>query len=431
MLAIIGLLFLLATSRADGDVPVESLIRQLGSPRYQEREEATLRIEAIGVNALPALKSARESEDLEVRTRAGVLADRIESGQLTKPTMITLDYQNQPISAVIAAINQRNGLHLTLMPDSSPIWQTRMVTFPEPFEPLPFWTAMDRLAERAGVHINPGMMSGNARREATLSLSDGLVEPIGYTSNQGPFRVSLTGISYSQNLMFTAGRRVPPAVDAAPVAELKNKPVVNEQFHATLQLIAEPRLMIQQKGPVRVTEAFDDRGQSLAPRPRELVIQHFPGSPGFHTLPFLQVQAELGRPKTLGSVIRRIKGTIPVTVSMRRPDPLVVTLGKPDERIFRDDEVTITIDELKQKPENPQRVFEILIKPNGLPRTPQGGPADLEMMPGQNDASQPQRIEVVNAQGHPLNWFPNNLRSDAEGAKISIIVPANGQGPAP
>src|SRR6516162_6689079 len=56
-------------ARADGPdaARIERLVRQLGSAKFEEREAATKALDAAGEIALPALKKALQSDDLELR----------------------------------------------------------------------------------------------------------------------------------------------------------------------------------------------------------------------------------------------------------------------------------------------------------------------------------------------------------------------------
>jgi hypothetical protein len=57
---------------------IERLIRRLGSRRFRDREAASKALEAIGEPSLPALrKAARDDPDLEIRSRAQVLVERM------------------------------------------------------------------------------------------------------------------------------------------------------------------------------------------------------------------------------------------------------------------------------------------------------------------------------------------------------------------
>jgi len=59
---------------------IDRLVRQLGSPRFAQREAAAKGLEAVGEGALDALrKAAGGSKDPEVRRRAGLLVEAIES----------------------------------------------------------------------------------------------------------------------------------------------------------------------------------------------------------------------------------------------------------------------------------------------------------------------------------------------------------------
>ncbi len=58
---------------------IERLIQQLGSPKFEEREDAAKRLEAIGEPALETLeKAAEQSKDVEIRRRAQAVVQAIE-----------------------------------------------------------------------------------------------------------------------------------------------------------------------------------------------------------------------------------------------------------------------------------------------------------------------------------------------------------------
>jgi WD40 repeat protein len=73
-LALVGL-----APGAEDQGRVDRLVRQLGSPRFEEREEASKALERLGEPALPALrKAASESSDAEVRRRARFLVQALD-----------------------------------------------------------------------------------------------------------------------------------------------------------------------------------------------------------------------------------------------------------------------------------------------------------------------------------------------------------------
>src|SRR5579875_2813879 len=81
LLAALGLLLAAAvlTGRVESSEPsrerpnhtaVAQLIAQLGSDEYREREQASQRLGALGEAAVPRLRAALNSSDLEIRFRA-------------------------------------------------------------------------------------------------------------------------------------------------------------------------------------------------------------------------------------------------------------------------------------------------------------------------------------------------------------------------
>src|SRR5262249_10578840 len=101
----------------------EALIARLGSSRYAEREEAAAALAKIGRDALPALKKAVDSRDPEVRARASALIDRIDSELLTRPTRVTLDFQDRPLDEIARALSERCGVAILLEPEDAPMWK--------------------------------------------------------------------------------------------------------------------------------------------------------------------------------------------------------------------------------------------------------------------------------------------------------------------
>jgi hypothetical protein len=60
------------------DKETRRLVDQLGSERFEDREEATQQLAKLGQAALPGLKQASKSPDTEVRRRALQLVQQIE-----------------------------------------------------------------------------------------------------------------------------------------------------------------------------------------------------------------------------------------------------------------------------------------------------------------------------------------------------------------
>ena len=85
------------------EVPIAHLINQLGDEQFVVRERAMRALEALGVEALPALEAARFHPNPEVARRADVLVERYYA---VKPTqydflpwidMLPTDYPNRQV----------------------------------------------------------------------------------------------------------------------------------------------------------------------------------------------------------------------------------------------------------------------------------------------------------------------------------------------
>jgi WD40 repeat protein len=87
---------------------IDRLVRQLGNPRFEEREGASRALERIGEPALPALRQAvAESADAEVRRRARLLVRALDRS-LTELAILTK--HELPVSGVAFSPNGRRLL---------------------------------------------------------------------------------------------------------------------------------------------------------------------------------------------------------------------------------------------------------------------------------------------------------------------------------
>ena len=121
-----------------------ALIEKLGSASYAERE-ATKSLESLGSKALPALRSALKSQDLEVRGRARAMINKIEGNLLIQESLVRLDFQDASLDEIVKSIRKQTGTEIGLGPagpDSAKVRITLSDT-----RPVPFWKAVDRLCE--------------------------------------------------------------------------------------------------------------------------------------------------------------------------------------------------------------------------------------------------------------------------------------------
>jgi hypothetical protein len=417
-------------------VDVSVLVARLGSTRYAEREEAAGLLERMGRPAIPALRAARSSPDAEIRTRAATLCNRIESSLLTQPTLVSLDFDNQPLPDVVKRLSAQTGIKLGLVPENAPQWPERRISLHEAAA-LPFWRAMDRLCEVAQLTFD-GMSQGfpSTGREPLFPLLEGGARPVVPTSDSGPFRASLLSVHYQRDLAFSRNAAAPShgqVVPPPPVQGGTNAPapaegpLVNEQFYAQIQVAAEPRLSLSQNGPLKVVEVVDDRGQSLRLETDQgPITQRVSGYFGLATGSTLQLHVPLKRPEIPGHSIRRLRGVLPVMVAARKPDPLVIPLQGAMGKWFQYKEIDISVLDININPDTNQTSIEIIVRSSAPPAAafapPDAGGAGAEFLIERPDLHQ-QQIEVVDTRGRVIAWFQSSF--DAEGSRMTLTLTAD------
>jgi hypothetical protein len=391
-----------------------ALSRQLGSPRFSERQEAAAALEALGDEALPALRGARTAQDPEVRSRAAVLADAIERRRLLRPTRVRLDFRDQPPEEVIRALADRSGIPLRLIPGERPVRLPGRITLLDP-APIPFWEALDRLCHAAGLQPSLGVPPPiDGRSEAPgLLLQPG--PPLRFLSDHGPFRVWAVRFHHQRDLVFD---REP--ADPAP-------PAADEQFFLQLQVLVEPRLWVRQAGPVRRLVALDDRGQTLVPGGRNGPDDEdaFGVYDGLGQETVLPLTIPLRHPGPAGRSIKTLRGSVPVVVSARTPDPLVIPLAGAAGKTFRAADASLTIHEVNDDPMQPRATVDLTVRNEGRPE--QAVPGSPEFFGNRAPEMVQNRIEILDARGKVLQAFPTRTQATTGETRMTLmILPADG-----
>jgi hypothetical protein len=408
-----------------------SLVAKLGASRYADRQVAAEALERIGRAALPALRAARDSRDPEIRTRALLVSQKIESALLTQPTRVKLDFENTPLLDVTRALSSQAGFKMALYPPNLPKWRLQRVTIHNS-QPVDFWKAVDQLCDAAGLQYNPSMHSFGGEREPTLTLSDGSSRVLTPISDHGPFRVSLLGVDYQRHLSYVPGaaigRPVPPRPGVAapepaprePAPAARLRPLTNVQFAAQLVVAAEPRLTLTyQNGSLQLIEAVDDKGNSLVPATRGGPSSRSAAYFGMMSGPVVQLPVPLHHPSGAGESIMKLRGIIPLSVSSRRGDPLVVPLSGAAGKTFESRDLQLTVHVIRPVANSRNTQVELSIRPFGT-----DSPA-VDEMEGFNtvfrrpDHTQLQ-IEVIDTRGVMIPWFQSG--PDADNSRITLTL---------
>jgi hypothetical protein len=172
MMLLIAGLMLAAIPRSD--LGPSELVERLGSARASVRDEAARTLEEIGADSLPALRRAsREADDAEVRARASAVLDRIEGGLLTRPSLVSLDFDGVPLEEAVLAISKRSGHALALDPEAGADFRRRPIRLVRG-ERVPLWGRSVCWAEggMCGTTRRPTTGTGAERRRSPWSMAN-------------------------------------------------------------------------------------------------------------------------------------------------------------------------------------------------------------------------------------------------------------------
>jgi hypothetical protein len=371
------------------DLTPQELIVRLGSPDRVVREEAVRTLEERGVEALPALRAAREAaREPETRERFADLIARVEAGSLDRPTNVVLDVVDRPLGEAVQALATRSGFSLSL---DDPALAARRVTV-RASGPLPFWEAVDRLGRAGHVRHDPGPRDDELtrdRRAATIHLVDG--DPPAFTAYCGPVQIHLFATHRHRDVNFE--------VDGVSRVPQRSATVTVE-----VQAFAEPGRFLNPNGWPRL-EAVDERGRAIAPQPGgggEQPARRGNSwlTPGWISL--LHWHLPLGLPGLPVLSPLKLRGVLPVVISSRRPDPLVIPLVGAVGKTFRQGPRVVRIEKVFGQGPNTTE-FDLTVSEGVIPpdRTRVSAGAETDYI----GDFLTNRIEFEDAEGHALRWL--------------------------
>ena len=151
-----GLLLPAAVLRAAEPQPpaerLKALISQLGSERFQDRQEASRLLEQAGEPALPLLRALLTTSDLEVRRRAEDLIPRIEvrleTARAIAPSRVNFKCQDLTVAEAITEFVKQTGHQVLPVGDLSKMAERRITL---DTGDTTFWDAFAQLCAKAGI----------------------------------------------------------------------------------------------------------------------------------------------------------------------------------------------------------------------------------------------------------------------------------------
>jgi hypothetical protein len=294
-----------------------------------------------------------------------------ELDRISRPTLIRLDFRDQPLGAIIDTLNARHRLGLAVqldppperglvpvVPDASsrsaPGREQRVTLVAE--NPLPFWGAIDRLCEAARMQYRLSEPRNSLVDQGVFVLMPDRTGR-GPVSDSGPFRVQVTRVDavYENDFAADAGAATPGA-----------RPSNDRDLMVSLAIFAEPGLSLQMTGPIAIEEARDENDRSLllpASPHAELRREDLQRIRVFG--PYLtQVRVKLQAPELTCTTIRQMRGRIPVVAFVKHAAPLVISLKRKEDlgTPFRGGETTIVVTKVNPDPED--CTFDLTLTPS-------------------------------------------------------------------
>jgi hypothetical protein len=134
----------------------------------------------------------------------------------------------------------------------------------------------------------------------------------------------------------------------------------------------------------------------------------------------LQFQVPLHRPAAVGDSIKKLRGVIPLWVSSRRPDPLVVPLNQGTGKRFANLDLELTLSDIRVIPESRQTIIDLSIKPQDHGTTADRAAAESAYDFGFRSDTQRLALEVFDSRDQPVAWLPAAVNSDPSHVSLAL-----------
>lgn len=279
-LIVAGLALLSPAEEAPSKDKIATLIEQMGSGTFAEREAATKALAAIGVPALEALRQAAKSEDPEVRKRAEEIIPKIEiqaeSKRILGPKRVQLVYKDTPLNEALADFQKKSGYTIHLHDPQGKL-KERKITLDS--GATSFWHALALFCDKA--ELREASMEDLMRMPQAPAVPAANPAPApGAPVGARPAFVRILG--QGQVILKDGKARPLPSDDrrAVRIRALDKSKLVGkapkDEVIVPLEVSVEPRLQWQALQSLRIDKAVDDQDQKL-----EQVIPQVEGVAGF------------------------------------------------------------------------------------------------------------------------------------------------------
>jgi hypothetical protein len=251
---------------------ISRLINQLGSKKFQEREQAANELDAAGATVLAALQRAGHHPDPEVSRRAESLAQRIEkrleTAQLLQPKHVRLRLRDTPLDEAIADLARQTGFAL-----EAPVGAHNQRITLDTGETT-FWQALDQFCRKAGlVEQPPSPAAQTASPEfRVMNGRNGIIVNNVIISSSG--RQAGYGANGDGALRLASGKA--PSGPTCYAGAVRIRALTGERNPRIpglrsgeagfwLEVMPQPKMGWQAVLDVQVEKAIDEHGQPLLP----------------------------------------------------------------------------------------------------------------------------------------------------------------------
>jgi hypothetical protein len=135
-----------------------------------------------------------------------------------------------------------------------------------------------------------------------------------------------------------------------------------------------------------------------------------------------RLRVDLARPEPPGGRIAVLKGTIPLIVAARKSDPIDIPIASEPGRTVAGEDATLVLHGTRPSRAGRPTAIELSIRPNGGDDSPIDS-GDGEPLAYRPDSTR-QQIEVLDARGNVLPWFPAGISYNEGEIRLTMTLPA-------
>jgi hypothetical protein len=362
---------LLSAATQDQTTTIKQLVAQLGSGKYAQREAASKALDKLGAASLPALQTAAQSSDAEVRSRASRLLerirDRIETARLLGGKQVRLVFKDTPVLDAVAQLKKQTGYDIQIIGEGTGLLGRRITL---DTGDTTFWKALEQFCRKAGlaekrpsstnspsgelilfdgkgriVEMSPRALSGLSPlfHDPRLFLADAKAPSLP-THHAGAIRIQALPPA-----KFPAGKG-PPGEKPINLNQVNLEDLLHErgpkpgEVSINLDVLPEPSLSWLGVWQMRIDKAVDDKGQIL--KQPELYTQAEPSAQEPEMAILMEelagtrmsrdprkIPVRLKLAKQPSRILKELSGTLTIRVLMPQPlitvDNILNASGKP------------------------------------------------------------------------------------------------------